>query len=84
MFMVSAWVRLRGFLDQTHHGGLKKIQSNQTHHIQPNPTQLTWIGLGQVKLMGWTIFFIITIIIKLSKKNISRLPPELINKIYMN
>ena len=46
----SGWVGLRGFFDPTHHGGSKKIQPNLTHHI--SPTQPTWIGLGQVKLMG--------------------------------
>ena len=45
------------FFDPTYHGGLKKIQ--------PNPTQM-----GRVEPMGWTIFFI-TIIIKLSIKNIN-------------
>ena len=45
------------FFNPTYHGGLKKIQ--------PNPTQM-----GRVEPMGWIIFFI-TIIIKLSKKNIN-------------
>ena len=64
----SGWVGLRRFFDPTHHGGLKKIQLNPTHHIgptQPNPTHM-----GRVEPMGWTIFFI-TIIIKLSIKNIN-------------
>ena len=38
-------------------------QPNPTHHI--SPTQLTWVGLGQVEPMDLTNFFII--IIKLSK-----------------
>ena len=54
---------------------------------QPNPSYKSNLshmgGLGRVKPMGWTIFFI-TIIIKLNKKNISYLPLELINKIYIN
>ena len=51
---------------------------------QSRGTQPTWVGLGQVEPMGWTIFFI-TIIIKLSKKiYISHLPSKLINKIYIN
>ena len=44
---------------------LKKIQTNPIHHI--SPTQPTWVELGQVELIGLTIFFI-TIIIKLSRK----------------
>ena len=39
----------------THHGGSKNIQPNPIHHI--NPTQPTWVGLGWVKPIGWTIFF---------------------------
>ena len=61
----SDWVGLREFFDLTYYDGLKKIQSNSTHHIsptQPNPTHM-----GQVEPIGWTIFFI-TIINKLSKK----------------
>ena len=42
--------------------GQKKF--NPTHHI--SPTQPTWVGLGQVELMGLTNFIII--IIKLSRK----------------
>ena len=63
----SSWVGLRGFFDPAHHGGSKKIQHNPTYHI--SPTQPTWVGLGQVELMGLTNFFFI--IIKLSKKNIN-------------
>ena len=60
------------------------VKKNPTQLIMSKPTQPTWIKLSQVKLMDWTIcFFIITIIIKLSKK-MSHLPPELINKKYMN
>ena len=61
----SGWIGLREFFDPTHHGGLKKIQP--ITGVQPNPTQPTWIRLGWVKPMGWTIFIIITIIIKLNK-----------------
>ena len=32
--------------------------------------ECAWVGLGRVEPMGWTIFFI-TIIIKLSRKNIN-------------
>ena len=64
----SGWVELRGFFYLTHHGGLKKIQPNPTHHI--SLTHMGWVGLGWVKPMGLTIFFIITIIIKLSRKKI--------------
>ena len=49
------WVGLRGFFDPTHHGGSKKIQPNQTHHIsptQPNPNHM-----GRVEPMGLTNFF---------------------------
>ena len=69
----SGWVGLRRFVDPTHHGESKKIQSNPTHHIsptQPNPTQSTWFGLGRVEPMSLKNFIII-IIIKLSKKNIN-------------
>ena len=52
--------------------------------VQPNPTQPTWIRLCRVKLMGLTIFLLITIIIKLNRKNISHVPLELTNKIYIN
>ena len=47
----SGWVELRGFFDPTHHGESKKIQ--------PNPTQLTWVKLGQVEPMGLTIFYLL-------------------------
>ena len=40
------WVKLRGFFNPTHHGGLKKIQPNPTHH--KGPTQPIWIGLDRV------------------------------------
>ena len=43
-----------------------------THHIsptQPNPTHMGRVGLGWVEPMGLTIFIIIIIINKLSKKN---------------
>ena len=42
----SGWVKLRGFFNPTHHGGLKKIQPNATHH--KGPTQPMWIGLDWV------------------------------------
>ena len=64
----SGWIGLKGFFDPAHHGGLKKIQHNPTHLI--NPTQSNLTHMGRVEPMGWTIFFI-TIIIKLSKKNIN-------------
>ena len=51
----SSWVGVRGFFDQTHHGGSKKIQPNPTH-------------MGQVESMGWKNFIIIIIIIKLNRK----------------
>ena len=62
----SNWVKLREFFDPTHHGGLKK--SNPTQPItgvQPNPTQPTWIGLGQVEPMGWAVFIFIIIFLLL-------------------
>ena len=61
------WVRFSGFFDSIHHGGLKKIQPNPTHHV--NPTQLTWVGLNP--WVGQIFIIIIIIIIKLSKKNIN-------------
>ena len=57
---------MRGFFNPTHHGGLKK--SNPTQPItgvQPNPTQPTWIGLGQVEPMGWAVFIFIIIFLLL-------------------
>ena len=56
-------VGLRRFFDSTHHDGLKKIQP--ITKVQSNPTHM-----GRVEPMSWAIFFI-TIIIKLSKKNIN-------------
>ena len=43
------WVRLRGFFDPTHRGGLKNIQPNPNHHISPtqsNPYGSGWVGLN--------------------------------------
>ena len=48
----SGWVRLREFFYPTHHGALKK--SNPLEEF--NPTKPTWIGLGWVEPMGWTVF----------------------------
>ena len=70
----SGWIGLRGFFDLIYYSGSKKF----------NPTQLTWVGLDRVKPYGLDKFFFITIIIKLSKKYISQLSPELINKIHIN
>ena len=75
--------QVKGFFDPTHHGRLKKIQLNSTHHR--GPTQPTWIGLGWVEPMGLTVFyFYINIIIKLSRIYIyiyiSNLPPKLMSK----
>ena len=44
------WVELRRFFDPTHHGELKKIQLNPTHHKVL--TQPTLIGLDRVEPMG--------------------------------
>ena len=60
----SGWVKLRGVFDPTHHGGLKKIQLNPTYYI--SPTQPTRVGMNP-----WLDNFFITIIIKLSRKNIN-------------
>ena len=68
----SGWIRLRRFFELIHHDGSKKF----------NSTQLTWVGLDRVKPYGLDKFFFITIIIKLSKKYISQLSHELINKIH--
>ena len=68
----SGWVGLRGYFDPTYHDGSKKF----------NSTQLTWVGLDRVKSYGLDKFFFITFIIKLSKKYISQLSHELINKIH--
>ena len=62
--------RVEEIFDQTHHGGLKKIQLNPTH-------------MGRVEPMDWTTFFIL-LLLNWAEKNISHLPPELINKIYIN
>ena len=68
----SGWVRLRRFFDPTHHGGSKKIQ--------PNPHELDW-----VRLNPWVgQFFLLLLLLNWVEKNISHLPPELINKIYIN
>ena len=60
---------------------VKKIQP--ITEVQPNPLGLGWVRLNPS--VGQFLFlFFITIIIKLSKKNISHLLPKLINKIFMN
>ena len=70
----SGW----GFFYPTHYGGSKKIQPNPIHHI--NPTQPAWVGLNP-----WVgQFFLLLLLLNLAEKNISHLPPELINKIYIN
>ena len=50
--------RVEGILTQPIMVGQKKF----------NPTQPTWVGSGRVEPLGWTIFIIIIIIIKLSRK----------------
>jgi len=57
----SGWVGFRGIFDLTHHGGLKKIQPNPTHHI--SPTQPTWVRLGQVEPIGWTNFLLLLLLL---------------------
>ena len=57
----SSWVGLGGFFDPTHHGGFKKIQPNPTHYkgtTQPKPTHIDW-----VEPMGWTIFFLLLLLL---------------------
>ena len=44
---------------------------------------MDWVGLGWVEPMGW-IFFLLLLLLNVAEKNISHVPPELINKIYMN
>ena len=46
----SGWIGLRRFFDLTHHGELKKIQPNPTH-------------VGRVEPMGWTIFFLLLLLL---------------------
>ena len=50
----------------THHGGSKNIQPNLIHHI--NPTQPTWVGLGWVEPMDWTIFFLLLLLLNWAEK----------------
>ena len=70
-----AWVGL---------GRVKEIfWPNPPWWVKKNSTQPNSSHKSNPTHIGWLIFFI-TIIIKLSRKNISRLPPELINKIYIN
>ena len=48
--------------------------------IQPNPTQPIWVELNP-----WVgQLFLLLLLLNWAEKNISNLPPELINKIYMN
>ena len=83
----SSWIKFRRFFNPTYHG-LEKIQPNSTHHRgsnQPNPHGSSWVGLDPwVAQFIFIIIIIIIIIINLRKKYIFYLPPELINKIYMN
>ena len=80
--MCIGWVGLDwgDFLTQPTMVGQKNLtQPNPSH--KSNPTHMGWVG------SNWTHEldnFFITIIIKLSRKNISHSPPELINKIYIN
>ena len=55
--------------------------SQEYNQTQPNPH-----GSGYVGLNSWVgnFFLLITIIIKLNRKNISHVPLELTNKIYIN
>ena len=68
LFQWCAWVGLgqvKEFFQSNPPWWVKKIQPSLTQH--EGPTQPTWIKLGRVGPMGWTVFFfLITIIIKLS------------------
>ena len=55
--------------------------SQEYNQTQPNPHGSGYVGLN---LWVGQFFLLITIIIKLNRKNISHVPLELTNKIYIN